>query len=79
MFTRPIITRRRRNDLKAPPIKHIERCKYCLDKTGRPKLIWPEDMKHARKMEDGSYKCGKCQIMDLLRLNGADYKGRREA
>ena len=56
--------------MKGPPIKHIESCKYCLDKKGRPKPIWHEDMKHARRMPDGSYKCQKCQIIDLLKLNG---------
>ena len=48
----------------------IEMCKYCTDYKGDPKPIMPEDMKHARRMEDGSYKCGKCQIIELLRLNG---------
>ena len=56
--------------MKAPPIKRIESCKYCLDKTGRPKPIWPEDMKYAKKMSDGSYMCGYCQVERLLRLNG---------
>jgi hypothetical protein len=56
--------------MKAPPIKRIESCKYCLDKKGRPKPIWPEDLINARKMPDGSYKCQKCQVIDLLKLNG---------
>ena len=56
--------------MKAPPIMKIETCKYCLDYKGRPKPIWPEDMKHARKMEDGSYMCGKCILEELLKLNG---------
>ena len=53
--------------MKAPPIMKIETCKYCLDKTGRPKPIWPEDMKHARKMTDGSYMCGVCIYDRLLK------------
>ena len=48
----------------------IEMCKYCTDYKGDPKPIMPEDMKHARRMEDGSHKCGKCQIIELLKLNG---------
>ena len=37
----------------------IEMYKYCLDKKGRPKPIWPEDMKHAKKMDDGSWQTVK--------------------
>ena len=47
----------------------IEMCKYCTDYKGDPKPIMPEDMKHARRMEDGSYKCQKCVLVDLLKLN----------
>ena len=48
----------------------IEMCKYCTDYKGDPMPIFPEDMKHARRMEDGSYKCGVCFIKELLKLNG---------
>jgi hypothetical protein len=47
----------------------IEMCKYCTDYKGRPKPILPEDMKHARKMEDGSYMCKYCHTERLLKLN----------
>jgi len=56
--------------MKAPPLKHIKTCKYCLDYKGHPKPIAPEDMKHASRMPDGSYKCGVCILADLLKLNG---------
>jgi hypothetical protein len=56
--------------MKAPPLKKIETCKYCLDYKGDPKPIFPEDMKYARRMADGSYKCRLCIIGDLLKLNG---------
>jgi len=52
-------------------ITRLESCKYCLDAKGRPKPIWPDDMKHTRKMEDGSYMCGVCQIEMLLKLNNS--------
>ena len=56
--------------MPSSPIIRIESCKYCLDKKGRPKPIWPEDMKHARKMGDGSWMCGYCVAERLLKLNG---------
>lgn len=56
--------------MKASPLKKIESCPFCLDDKGRPKPIWPEDMKHARKMEDGSYMCKYCIQERLLKLNG---------
>jgi hypothetical protein len=49
-------------------ITRLESCKYCLDAKGRPKLIWPEQMEHTRKMEDGSYMCGVCITKRLLKL-----------
>jgi hypothetical protein len=52
-----------------PPLKKIVTCPYCLDYKGDPKPIFPEDMKHARKMEDGSYMCKYCQVERMLRLN----------
>jgi hypothetical protein len=45
---------------------------YCVDHKGDAKPIFPEDMKHARKMEDGSYMCKICQIERMLRLNGME-------
>jgi hypothetical protein len=54
--------------MPSSPIIRIESCKYCLDKKGRPKPIWPEDMKYARKMQ-GSYMCGYCINERLLKLN----------
>ena len=60
--------------MKAPPIERIQSCSYCVDKRGRPKPIWPEDMKHARKMEDGSYMCGYCMTERLLKLNNSEKK-----
>src|SRR5215204_5012699 len=50
-------------------ITRLESCKYCTDYKGDPKPIMPENMKHARKMEDGSYMCGVCQVERLLKLN----------
>jgi hypothetical protein len=55
-------------DMRTGKITKIEMCKYCLDAKGRPKPIWPDDMKHARKMEDGSYMCGYCINERLLKL-----------
>ena len=52
----------------------IEMCKYCTDYKGRPKPIMPEDMKHARRMEDGSYMCGYCMTDRLLKLNNSQKK-----
>ena len=48
----------------------IEMCKYCFDYKGQPKPILPEDMKHARKMSDGSYMCRACINERLLKLSG---------
>jgi hypothetical protein len=50
--------------MKAPPLKKIVTCPYCLDYKGDPKPILQEDMKHARRMEDGSYMC------NIARLKG---------
>ena len=60
--------------MKAPPLKKVVFCHYCLDYKGDPKPIFQEDMKHARKMEDGSYMCRYCQIERMLRLNGVEFK-----
>jgi hypothetical protein len=64
--------------MKAPPLKKIVSCKYCLDYKGDPKPIFPDDMKHAKRMEDGSYMCRYCQVERMLRLNGHNvtYTGR---
>jgi hypothetical protein len=51
--------------MKAPPIKYIVSCKYCLDYKGQPKPIIPEDMPSAIRMPDGSYKCEPCQIEEI--------------
>jgi hypothetical protein len=64
--------------MKAQPIKKIVSCKYCLDDKGRPKPIWPDDMKHAKKMDDGSWKCGVCIAESLLKLNDST-RGHRVA
>jgi hypothetical protein len=50
-------------------ISRIELCKYCVDYRGRPKPIMPEQMKHARKMGDGSFMCGVCITERLLKLS----------
>ena len=47
----------------------IEMCKYCLDYKGQPKPILPEDMKHEKKMQDGSWMCGYCINERLLKLS----------
>jgi hypothetical protein len=50
-------------------IYHIQTCKYCTDYKGRPKPILPEDMRDAKKMPDGSYKCLTChteEIQDMI-------------
>ena len=49
-------------------------CKYCTDYKGDPKPIMPEDMKHARRMEDGSYMRGYCMTERLLKLNNSEKK-----
>ena len=43
----------------------IETCKYCTDYKGRPKPILPEDIRDAKKMPDGSYKCLTCQTEEI--------------
>jgi hypothetical protein len=53
-----------------PPIKDIkiEYCKYCTDFRGRPKPIFPEQIKTAKKMKDG-WMCRYCQMESLLKLS----------
>jgi hypothetical protein len=43
----------------------IETCKYCTDYRGQTKPILPEDMRDAKMLPDGSYKCLTCQTEEL--------------
>jgi len=54
-----------------PPIKNIkiEYCKYCTDYHNRPRPIFPEQIKTAKKMKDGSWMCRTCVTESLLKLS----------
>jgi hypothetical protein len=54
-------------------ITRLESCKYCLDKQGRPKPIWSDDMKHAKKMGDGMWMCGYCITTIYFQFHGLVY------
>jgi hypothetical protein len=64
--------------MKAPSLKKIVSCKYCLDYKGDPKPIFPKDMKYAKRMEDGTYMCRVCIFEKLLKLNGIRNENERK-
>jgi hypothetical protein len=39
--------------MKAPPIRRVKTCKYCLDFHGNPKLIMPKNQHLAKRMPSG--------------------------
>ena len=51
-------------------ITYLKFCAYCKDDKGHSRAIPESQVKHARHLKDGTWKCGICITKDLLKLTG---------